>query len=263
MAILNHEIVIIACVLANAAGVGCAALVAQRGAHPQGPRLLSVAVGVLVGAVLLEVLPRLWESTGNPAMTFGLFGAAMLASVLFARMCICRHRAACGHKAGVDHRGCTTAVPVARGAEVLVAGDFVHSLVDWALIAAAFAVGLVPGAVATMAVAMHELPRRIGTMPPLVRVGYRPASAPALAVCTGMGTVLGGVMAWLSAEAIRPALPIAFALSTAAMLYVALAQSALLFGAWRGQVAMIACGLPFLAGILIVEGSHHLLELVA
>lgn len=63
---LSLEIVIIACVLANAAGVGCAAFVARRGAHPQGPRLLSVAVGVLLGAVLLEVLPACGSQPATP-----------------------------------------------------------------------------------------------------------------------------------------------------------------------------------------------------
>ena len=135
-----------------------------------------------------------------------------------------------------------------RGAELLLVGDFVHSFVDGALIVAALAVGIVPGAVVAIVVAIHEVPRRIATVALLVRAGCRPAVALGLAVCAGLGTVLGGTLAWWSAEAIRPVLPVALALSAAAMLYVALAQSASLFGAWRTRVLTLECGLPFLAG---------------
>ena len=192
---IGLDVVIVSCVLANAAGLVAAAMtVYWRHTAPAGPRLLSIVVGVLLGAVLL-------------------------------------------------------------------AADFVHSLVDGALIVAALAVGIVPGAVATLAVALHEVPRRIATVTLLVRAGCRPAVALGLAVCAGLGTVLGGTLAWLSAEAIRPALPVALALSAAAMLYVALAQSVSLFGVWRARVLTLECGLPLLAGVLIIDGSHHVLEL--
>ncbi len=102
---------------------------------------------------------------------------------------------------------------------------------------------------------------RIATVTLLMRAGCRPAVALVLAVCAGLGTVLGGTLAWWSAEAIRPALPIALALSAAAMLYVALAQSVSLFSTWRARVPTLACGLPFLAGILLIGGPHHVLEL--
>ena len=40
-----------------------------------------------------------------------------------------------------------------------------------------------------------------------------------------------------------------------------LAQSVSLFGVWRTRVLTLECGLPFLAGVLIIGGSHHVLEL--
>lgn len=143
----------------------------------------------------------------------------------------------------------------------MLVGDFVHSLVDGALIVSALAVGAVPGAVATMAVTIHEVPRRIAIVTLLVRAGCRPTLALGLTACAGMGTVLGGMIAWWSAGAIRMALPVALALSAAAMLYVALAQSAHLLGASRARVLTLEYGLPFLAGVLIIGGSQHVLEL--
>lgn len=259
---IGLDVVIVTCVLANAAGLVAAAMtVYWRHTAPAGPRLLSFVVGVLLGAVLLDLLPHLWEATGNLTALLAMFAIALLVSRLFDSVCVCRHPpiGRCASQT-IHHHGGQRASPT-RGAELLLAADFVHSLVDGALIVAALAVGIVPGAVATLAVALHEVPRRIATVTLLVRAGCRPAVALGLAVCAGLGTVLGGTLAWLSAEAIRPALPVALALSAAAMLYVALAQSVSLFGVWRARALTLECGLPFLAGVLIIGGSHHVLEL--
>ena len=259
---IGLDAVIAACVLANTAGVAAAALtVYWRRAAPVGPPLLSFVVGVLLGVVLLDLLPHLWEVTGNLAALLGMFAAALVVSRLLDRVCVCSHRPIGPRCSRTVHHHAEPGALPARGAELLLVGDLVHSLVDGALIVAAFAVGLVPGAVATMAVAIHEVPRRIATVTLLVRAGIRPAPALGLAVCAGFGTVLGGTLAWWSAEAIRPALPVALALSAAAMLYVAITQSAQLFGTWRTRILTLECGLPFLAGILIIGGSHHALEL--
>lgn len=259
---IGLDVVIVTCVLANAAGLVAAAMtVYWRRTAPAGPRLLSFVVGVLLGAVLLDLLPHLWEATGNLTALLAMFAVALVVSRLFDSVCACRHPpiGRCASQT-IHHHGGQRASPT-RGAELLLAGDFVHSLVDGALIVAALAVGIVPGAVATLAVALHEVPRRIATVTLLMRAGCRPAVALGLAVCAGLGTVLGGTLAWWSAEAIRPALPVALALSAAAMLYVALAQSVSLFGVWRARVLTLECGLPFLAGVLIIGGSHHVLEL--
>lgn len=260
-AAIGLDLVVTACVLTNLVGLLAAALVVHtRRARGAGPGLLAFAVGVLLGAVLLDLLPHLWEATGSLWSVSGLFAAALLASWLFDRACVCAHHPARTGDAATPDRHGPAGLRPARGSALLLAGDFVHSLVDGVLIVAALAVGVVPGAVVTMAVAIHEVPRRVAIVALLVRGGFRPLPALALAGGAGAGTVLGGWLAWSAAEAIRPALPAALALSAAAMLYVALAQSARLSGTWRARVLTLEFGLPFLAGVMIVGGSHHLLE---
>jgi zinc and cadmium transporter len=250
------DIVFTACLLSNAAGLAAAALVARRRrADFMGPRVISFAVGVLLGAVLLDLLPDLWDATGNLVALLGLLAAALLASRLFDRVCACDHTAAAGHVPPA-HR--SSSPP--RGKELLLAGDFLHSLVDGALIVAALTVGVVPGAVATMAVGIHEVPRRVAIVALLLRAGCRPLRVLALTACAALCTVFGGLLAWWSVGAIQAALPFALALSAAAMLYVALAQSARLVGAWRTRVLVLECSLPFAAGVLVIGGSHRLLE---
>lgn len=258
---IGLDVVFMTCLLANAAGLSVAALVVHHGrARAIGPRLPSFAVGVLLGVVLLDLLPHLWEATGSLLSVLGLFAAALLGGWLFDSACACGRRPALPEARSAGH-GHAAAAPT-RGTALLLLGDFVHSLVDGALIVAALTVGVVPGAVATVAVAIHEVPRRVAIATLLMRCGCRPAWALGLTACAALGTVLGGTLTWWSAEAIRPALPLALALSAAALIFAAATQSARLIGAWRSRVLTRELALPFVAGVLVIGGSHHLRELL-
>lgn len=252
------ETVVTAGLLVNASAVVASVTVFRRARPSQtSPRLLSFAIGVLLGTVLLDLLPHLWEATGSWAMVIALFTAALLASRLFDRVCPCRH------VEHVDHPHHSTHEHASSGASaLLLAGDLAHNLVDGALIAAALAAGVVPGAVATLAVAMHEVPRRVAVVALLVRAGRRPARALWLTAGTGLGTVLGGLLIVWSTNLLEAVLPAVLAITAAATLYAALNRSAheLIGSRVRSLTAELAG--PFLAGFLMIEVSHHLLELL-
>jgi zinc and cadmium transporter len=258
--VIGLDVVVMASVLANAAGAAAAALVVYwHRARQAGPRLLSFVVGSLLGAVLLDLLPHLWEATGSVGTVAGLIAAALVLSALFDRVCACAHqrstrRAASGQPCHTHMRAASS-----RSAGLLMLGDFVHSLVDGVLIGTALAVGILPGALATIAIAIHEVPRRVATVTLLTRAGWRPVPALAMAVFVGTGTVLGGILTWWTAETVQPALPAALALSAAAMLYVAVAQSAHLLRDGQARLLSLECTLPFVAGLSIIAGSHHAL----
>lgn len=257
---IGLSVVVAMCALVNAGGLAAAAFVLYRPrGNPGGPRALSFAIGVLLGAVLVDLLPHLWGATGNLAALGGVIAAAVVASRLFDGACSCSRRLDGHASATHDHTRHDAAVR-SNGAQVALVGDFVHSLADGALIVAALAAGVVPGAVATMVIAMHEVPRRMAIVALQVHAGRSPMLALGLSLCAGMGTVLGGTLAWWSATAIEQVLPFALALSAAALLYIVLAQSAQALHAWRARVFTLELGLPFLSGIFIVGVSHRVLE---
>ena len=258
---IGLDIVATACGLAGASGLVTAGAVVWAKVDFAGPRALGFVIGVLLGVVLLDVLPHLWESTGSAATVMWLTVCAALAAMLFDRLCDCGHAHAHGGgtEDGRNHRRTARK----RGAELLLVGDFVHSAVDGVLIAAALAVGAVPGAVATIAVAIHEGPRRVAMVTMMLRAGHRVSTGLLMAACAGTGTLIGGVLAWWSAEAVRTALPVALAVSAAAMLCVALAQSVHLLRTHRRQRGLtIEYARPFLTGVVLAAGTHHLLEFV-
>lgn len=259
---IGLDVVIAVCALVNVAGLVAAAFVVYHPhANPAGPRSLSFAIGVLLGAVLVDLLPHLWEATGNLAALGAVIAAAVVASRLFDGACSCSRRIS-AHASATHHHARRRADGRSSGAELVLIGDFMHSLADGALIVAALAAGVVPGAVATMAVAMHEVPRRTAIVALQVHAGRRPMLALGLTLCAGMGTVLGGVLAWWSALAIQQALPFALALSAAAMLCVVLAQAARALDARHGRTFAAKLGLPFLSGFLMIGALHHVLELI-
>ena len=260
--VIGLDVVVAMCVLVNAAGLVAAAFMVYRPrGNLAGPRSLSFAIGVLLGAVLVDLLPHLWEATGNLAALGGVIAAAVLASWLFDGACSCSRQVSGHASAAHDHTRSRGAVR-SGGPQVVLVGDFVHSLADGALIVAALAAGVVPGAVATMAVAMHEVPRRMAIVAIQVHAGRPPLLALALTLCAGMGTVIGGMLAWWSAKAIEQALPFALALAAAALLYIVLVQSAQAVHAWRSRVFTLELGLPFLSGIFVVGVSHRVLEML-
>ena len=98
-------VVITTCALTSAAGLAAAALMARRRpARTIGPRFVSFAVGVLLGAVLLDLLPGLWQATGSLAALLGLLAAALLVSRLFDRLCACDHARCPGTGTPSTHR---------------------------------------------------------------------------------------------------------------------------------------------------------------
>lgn len=257
------DVVLTACLLANAAGLGAAAFVLLRPrAQPTGPRLLSFAMGVLVGTVLLDLLPHLWEATGSFVTLTALFAVALLGSWWLDRVCPCVGHPHAGRSGSAGHAARDAPVAPARRGVLLWVGDFVHSVVDGAVIGGALALGVVPGSVATMAVAIHEVPRRIAVVTLLVRAGHHPLRALLITLGTGTGTLVGGALVWWWAPAVSLLMPVALAVAAAAMFYVALAHSPSLFGAaWRQRLA-VERALPFSAGLLLIHLSHHVHELL-
>ncbi len=257
------ELVFAACLLANVAGLGASAFVLLWSrARPVSPRLLSFAMGVLVGTVLLDLLPHLWEATGSMSTVGALFGVALLASWWVDRICPCvGHRPVACSGAGRHAAHGAPGVPARRGV-LLWVGDFVHSVVDGVVIGGALALGVVPGTIATVAVVIHEIPRRIAVVTLLVRAGHGSLPALLITLGTGMGTLVGGALVWWFAPLMSLAMPVALAIAAAALGYVAIAHASSLFEtAWRQRLTA-EHALPFVAGLMMIQLSHHVHELL-
>ncbi len=224
------------------------------------PYLISFAVGALLGAAFLALLPHAIEAAGMESLhEIGLtFVIGILLFFLLEKLVIWRH---ChvhdceAHTPDHDH----SRPERAAGVLVLI-GDGLHNLIDGVLIAAAFLTDFHLGIVTALAVAAHEIPQEVGDVAVLLQSGMSRAKALLYNVAASLSAVIGGVIAYFSLEAAEGARPYVLAVAAGSFVYVAVAD--LIPGLHRRvdarsgveQIVMIATGL----GMILL--SHSLLH---
>ena len=187
------------------------------------PVLISYAVGALLGAVFLEILPHAFALLGSsPQQTAATILAGILLFFVLEKLVLWRHchleqcEAHDAHPAQHDH---------GRSGMMIMIGDTFHNFVDGILIAAAFLADVKLGLVTAIAIIAHEIPQEVGDFLVLLHSGYSKRGALLFnaAVEPGHG---GGRRARLlrAAKPARVGSRTLLALAAASMLYVAVAD---------------------------------------
>jgi zinc and cadmium transporter len=240
------------------------------------PGMVSFAIGALLGAALLAVLPHALEAPGirgahtvTAVLLLGLLGFFLLEKAVLWRHCHTHecevHGSSVGAgsaipvAAGIGARGSTHAHASASGYLILI-GDAVHNFVDGVLIAAAFLTDLHLGVVTALAVAAHEIPQEVGDFAILLHSGFSRARALFYNVLSSLTTVVGGVLAYFSLSLTQEALPYMLAVAASSFIYIAVAD--LIPGLHKRlepratfeQVVLIA------AGVLTIYLTHQSLH---
>lgn len=233
------------------------------------PHLVSFAIGALLGAAFLALLPHAMLSPGvrdihdiSFTVLFGLLGFFVLEKMILWRHC---HSFACeahtpehvadhGHAHGHGERGNRAA-----GTLILV-GDGLHNFVDGIMIAAAFLTDTHLGIVTALAVAAHEIPQEVGDFAVLLDSGFSRARAFYYNLLASLTTVLGGLLAYFSMAELRQVTPYVLALAAASFIYIAVAD--LIPGLHRRlqpKVTLQQLGL-ILAGVAVIYFAHRTLH---
>lgn len=176
------------------------------------PSLISYAVGTLLGASLLALLP---EALGGlaPNRAFGTLLAGIFTFFILEKLVLWRH---C-HDAA-ECRIHSSAAPL------VIIGDAFHALVDGAVIAAAVMTSLPLGVTTAIAIAAHEIPQEVGDVAILLSAGYSRGRAFSLNVLSGLAGIGGAALMLLSAQPAPSVLPYVLAFASGNFLYVAMAD---------------------------------------
>lgn len=204
-----------------------AGLFAIKAKASQVPMLVSYAVGALLGAAFIEVLPHAFEKSDNIQATaatvlFGILGFFILEKLVLWRHC---HVEECE-----AHDPHTTPQPNhghhdhGRSGLMILVGDTFHNFVDGVLIAAAFMADTQLGIVTAIAIIAHEVPQEVGDFLILLHSGYSKQKAMLLNVIASAAMVIGGVLAWFTLQVAEALVTPLLALAAASMLYVAVAD---------------------------------------
>jgi zinc and cadmium transporter len=186
------------------------------------PVLISYAVGTLLGAVFLELLPQAFQRAGSlESMAVTILGGILLFFVL-EKLVLWRH---CHVEQCEAHDP-----PVAahhdhgRSGMMIIIGDTFHNFVDGVLIAAAFLASNELGIVTAVAIIAHEIPQEVGDFLILLHSGYSKARALLLNVLSSAAMVLGGALGYLGLQHVQHWIPSLLGLAAASMLYVSVAD---------------------------------------
>lgn len=174
--------------------------------------LISFAVGTLLGAALLKLLP---EALGSLPATrvLGSLLAGIIVFFVLEKLVLWRH----------CHEPEDCAVHGSAASLVLV-GDAVHTFVDGAIIAAAVLTSIPLGISTALAAIAHEVPQEIGDFAILLHAGYSRRKALGLNILSGLAGIAGAVTVYYLAGPLPAVLPYALSFAAGSFLYVAMAD---------------------------------------
>lgn len=220
------------------------------------PRLLSYAVGALLGAAFLELLPHAIEASGDAEVTCALILAGVLLFFLLEKLLLWRF----GHGHGHGHAHGPAPGDGGRSGMLVMLGDTFHNFVDGVLIATAFSQDLSLGLITAAAIIAHEIPQELGDFAVLIHSGLSRGRALVFNLFSSLAMGAGALLAHWALPAVDGAVPVLLALACASMLYVAAAdlmpglRQRTHLAATAEQVVLIG------AGVVSIGVAHHLAE---
>ena len=214
--------------------------------------LVSYAIGALLGAVFLEILPHALEHSANVQHLTATILFGILVFFVLEKLVLWRH---CHH----DHCEAHDVHPVThdhgRSGLLILIGDTFHNFVDGILIAAAFIENTQLGIITALAIIAHEIPQELGDFVVLIHSGYSRAKALLFNLLSSLATLVGGLLAYFALSGLQEWVPTILGLAAASMIYVAVAD--LIPGlhkrtelkATMQQVLLIAIGVASIWGV--------------
>jgi zinc and cadmium transporter len=225
------------------------------------PMLVSFAIGTLLGAAFLEVIPHAFEH-GEPHVAGAAILGGILGFFLLEKLLLWRH----SH----EHDDHEHEEPAPSGAQadtrsgtLILVGDTIHNFLDGVLIAAAFLQSTQLGVIAAIAIVAHEIPQEVGDFLVLLHSGYSRARAFVLNVLSSSATLAGGVLGYFALPVFLGLEQILLGIVAASMIYVAVAD--LIPGLHRrselratlSQTLLIAAGIAAIALARSALGHSH------
>ncbi len=199
--------------------VAAAALGIALGAQRIGI-LISYAIGALLGAAFLEILPHALEH-GEPHRMAATVLFGILAFFVLEKLVLWRH---CHHTHCEAHDAHAPAHDHGRSGLLILVGDTFHNFVDGILIAAAFLESTELGIVTALAIIAHEIPQEVGDYLILLHSGYSRLKAIAFNLLSSLATLVGAMLAYLALSELQEWIPSLLGLAAASMIYVAVAD---------------------------------------
>ncbi|MEW6313345.1 MAG: ZIP family metal transporter [Pseudomonadota bacterium] len=215
--------ILLTSLVGGALSVLCAAALSFRTPPNLVSTFVSYAVGALLGAVFLEILPHALERAASVETLTSTLLAGILGFFLLEKLVLWRHchveecEAHDPHDPPDNHDH-------GRSGTMILIGDTIHNFVDGVLIATAFLADIKLGIVTSLAIIAHEIPQEVGDFLILLHSGYSRRKALAYNLISSLATLLGGALAYFALQGLEQFIAPLLAIAAASMLYVAVAD---------------------------------------
>ena len=220
--------------------------------------MVSFAIGALLGAAFLAILPHAFEVPGVDAHSVTLTVlCGILIFFLLEKMVIWRH---CHTEDCEAHVPDMDKVRNAATGNLILIGDGIHNMVDGVLIAAAFLTDVHLGVVTSIAVIAHEIPQELGDFAVLLHSGFSRGKALVYNMLTSLTTIIGGVAAYFSLSLANAVVPYVLAIAASSFIYIAVADlipglhKRTELSATLQQIVLIALG------VTVISVAHAMLH---
>jgi zinc and cadmium transporter len=185
------------------------------------PVLVSFAIGALLGAAFLELLPHAFANAGDvrgvaATVLGGILGFFVLEKLVLWRHCHVEDCEAHDHHSEPNDHG--------RSGLLILVGDSFHNFVDGILVAAAFLESTELGIVTAAAVIAHEIPQEMGDFVILLHSGFSKAKALWLNLLSSLAMLVGALLGYLALHAMSQWVNTMLAIAAASMIYIAVAD---------------------------------------
>jgi len=220
------------------------------------PHLISFAIGTLLGAAFLALLPHALEISGVQSfhqitltVLIGLLGFFLLEKMVLWRHCHHDHCEAHHVREDVrEHDGVA--------APLILLGDGVHNFIHGVLIAAAFLVDIDLGVVTSLAVLAHQVPQELSNFAVLLHSGYRRGQAMVRNMMSSLTAPIGGVLGYYGLAGTESLMPFMLAIAVASCIYIAVADLIPDLHKQTHIKATLQQMLLILAGVGVIYLSH-------
>ncbi len=256
--------IMLSSLLGGVLSVSLAALFALNVRTTWVPMLVSYAIGAMLGAVFLEILPHAFSIAGNVETVSATLLLGLLLFFLLEKLVIWRHchgdhcevhamhteencpethPASTANDHQTKYKVAATKLPSivghhghshshhnihghdgGRSGMMIMIGDTFHNFIDGILIAAAFTADVKLGAITALAIIAHEIPQEVGDFLILLHSGYSKKQALIFNLVSSLATVAGGLMAYYALQFVQSWIPVILGLAASSLLYVAVAD---------------------------------------
>ena len=222
------------------------------------PSLVSFAIGSMLGAAFLGILPHALTSpyVKDPHDIFIVVLFGLLTFFLLEKLVLWRHCHSSNCEAHGEEHSFSHSHSHRSAANLILIGDGVHNMLDGVVIAAAFMTNINLGIVTSVAIIAHEIPQEIGDFAILLHGGFDRKRALFYNLLSSLTSIIGGISAYFFLSQTNHIIPYLLAVAASSFIYIAVAD--LIPGLHKKvdvsttiqQIVLI------LAGILLIWVTH-------